>query len=120
MTNQWTRQPQLKGEADAGMLACPPNERMDREHARSYDELWCAVAHVAVIDYKRWLAQTRSVDVLLAGPLGADAYTAWHFIFRSRLYDDLTELLPGLQLIREHLNHERERRRAVLEKAGQG
>jgi len=119
MTNQWTRQPLPKGEADAGMLACPPDERMDREHALCCDELWCAVAHVAVIDYKRWLAQTRSVDVLLAGPVGPDAYTAWHFIYRSRLYDDLTVLLPGLQLIREHLTHERERRRAVLEARAQ-
>lgn len=120
MTNQWTRQPLPKGEADAGMLACPPDERMDREHALCYYELWCAVAHVAVIDYKRWLAQARSVDVLLAGPVGLDAYTAWHFIYRSRLYDDLTVLLPGLQLIREHLTHERERRRAILEAAGKG
>ena len=120
MTNQpGANHLMMKGDAGAGTLR-PRPDALDREHALCYDELWCAVTQMAVMDYKRWLAQASSVDVLLAIPSGGDAYSAWHFIFHSRLYEDLTLLMPGLNQIREHLDRERTRRRELLEEAGRG
>ena len=102
------------GEADAGMLRPRPTV-MDAEHSLCYGELWCSVVHLAVLDYEKWLAETDKVEVLYVEPKGADAYTAWHFVFCSRLFQDLSVLMPGLDEIREHLALEKQQRIKELE-----